>query len=112
MATIRHKKPEAFLRRVGENGHGILEERALARDEQLSEALLMGLRLVEGIDLAALAARFGAEADALIDTKRAEFYAGLGFVSREGDRLTVTPQGMPLLDALLAELVAADLCTA
>jgi len=112
VATIRHKKPEAFLRRVGENGHGLSEERALNRDEQLSEALLMGLRLAEGVDLAALATRFGTEADALIDTKRAEFYAGLGFVTREGDRLTVTPQGMPLLDALLGELVSADLCAA
>ena len=62
--------------------------------------------------LAALAAQFGAEADALVDAKRAEFYAGLGFASREGDRLTVTPQGMPLLDALLGELVSADLCAA
>ncbi|NCP17923.1 MAG: coproporphyrinogen III oxidase [Erythrobacter sp.] len=112
MATIRHKKPEAFLRRVGENGHGMSEERALAPEEALSEALLMGLRLAEGIDLAALAARFDTTPDALIDRQRAEFYAGLGFVMLAGDRITVTPQGMPLLDALLAELVSSDLCAA
>ena len=112
MATIRHKKPEAFLRRVGENGHGISEERALGSDEALSEALLMGLRLAEGVDLAVLAARFGTKPDALIDAGRADFYADLGFVTREGERITITPQGMPLLDALLAELVPADLCAA
>jgi len=112
MATIRHKKPEAFLRRVTENGHGISEERALGREEALSEALLMGLRLAEGVDLAALAHRFGTKPDALVDTDRADFYADLGFVRRAGDHLTITPQGMPLLDALLAELVSADLCTA
>jgi len=112
MVTIRHKKPEAFLRRVGENGHGMSEERALAPEEALSEALLMGLRLAEGIDLAALAARFDTTPDALIDRQRAEFYAGLGFVMLAGDRITVTPQGMPLLDALLAELVSSDLCAA
>ena len=111
-APIRHKKPEAFLRRVGENGHGMSEERALAPEEALSEALLMGLRLAEGIDLAALAARFDTTPDALIDRQRAEFYAGLGFVMLAGDRITVTPQGMPLLDALLAELVSSDLCAA
>ena len=112
MATIRHKKPEAFLRRVGENGHGISEERALGREEQLSEALLMGLRLAEGVDLAALATRFGTTPAALIDAKRADFYAGLGFVTRKGEHITITPQGMPLLDALLAELVPAHLCAA
>ena len=111
-ATVRHKKPEAFLRRVAENGHGIAEERALGREEALSEALLMGLRLAEGVDLAALAQRFGTTPDALIDAGRADFYADLGFVIYTADHLTITPQGMPLLDALLAELVAADLCTA
>ena len=112
MATIRHKKPEAFLRRVGENGHGMSEERALGREEQLSEALLMGLRLAEGLDLAELAARFDTIPEALVDAGRAAFYADLGFVEREGDRLTITPQGMPLLDALLAELVPAHLVAA
>ncbi|MBB3032899.1 radical SAM family heme chaperone HemW [Alteriqipengyuania lutimaris] len=111
-ATIRHKKPEAYLRRVTEHGHGMAEERALGREEQLSEALLMGLRLAEGVDLAALAARFGTMPGGLIDERRATFYAGLGFVERDGSRITVTEQGMPLLDALLAELVPADLCAA
>ena len=112
MATVRHKKPEAFLRRVSENGHGMSEERALGREEQLSEALLMGLRLAEGVDLAALAARFATTPDALIDQGRAAFYADLGFVERKGERITITPQGMPLLDALLAELVPEKLCAA
>lgn len=112
MATIRHKKPEAFLRRVAQNGHGIAEERPLEREEALSEALLMGLRLAEGVDLAKLAKRFGTAIGALIDTKRAAFYADLGFVARDGDAIAITPQGMPLLDALLAELVPADLCAA
>ncbi|MEL7689654.1 radical SAM family heme chaperone HemW [Citromicrobium bathyomarinum] len=112
MATIRHKKPEAFLRRVAENGHGMAEERALGCEEQLSEAMLMGLRLAEGLDLEALAARFGTTPDALVDAGRAAFYADLGFVERDGHRLTITPQGMPLLDALLAELVPAHLVAA
>lgn len=112
LATIRHKKPEAFLRRVAEHGHGMAEERALDREEQLSEALLMGLRLAEGLDLAALAARFGTTPGSLIDVDRADLYAELGFVEREGSRVTVTEQGMPLLDALLAELVPAELCAA
>ena len=88
------------------------EERALGREEQLSEALLMGLRLAEGLDLAALATRFGTTPDALVDADRAAFYADLGFVELDGDRLTITPQGMPLLDALLAELVPAHLVAA
>ncbi len=54
-ATVRHKKPENWLAAVERNGSGVQEERALGLAEQASEALLMGLRLREGIDLPALA---------------------------------------------------------
>jgi oxygen-independent coproporphyrinogen-3 oxidase len=88
------------------------EERALDPREQAAEALLMGLRLREGIDPDTLAQRFGLVPGSLIDPDRLAFYLGLGLVWREGERLGVTPQGMPLLDALLAELVPDSLAAA
>ena len=104
-ATQRHRKPENWLSAVAEAGHGLAEERPLAPAEQASEALLMGLRLAEGIDPQALAARFGLAADELIDRQRFTFHAGLGHVWQQGGRIGVTRAGMPLLDALLAQLV-------
>lgn len=106
-ATTRHRKPENWLSAVAKTGHGLAEERPLAADEQASEALLMGLRLGEGIDLAALSTRFGLPRESLIHPAKARFYGDLGLVRADGDRLTVTPDGMPLLDGLLGELVAA-----
>jgi len=108
-ATTRHRKPENWLSAIGRTGHGLVEERALSPGEQASEALLMGLRLGEGVDLASLAARLGLRPEVLIDADKARFYGDLGLVARDGTRLTVTPQGMPLLDALLGELVPVDL---
>ncbi|MGN3973039.1 radical SAM family heme chaperone HemW [Tsuneonella sp. SYSU-LHT278] len=111
-ATIRHKKPENWLVAVSERGHGIAEERALGRREQASEALLMGLRLAEGVDLSALAERFAiAEAD-LVERDRLALYQSLGLVAGQEGRLIVTEAGMPLLDALLGELVPASLVEA
>ncbi|MCZ8017310.1 radical SAM family heme chaperone HemW [Novosphingobium sp.] len=112
MATVRHKKPENWLAAVAANGHGLSEERVLALGEQASEALLMGLRLDEGIDLSALAKRFAMNADALIDHAKIAFYLGQGLVWQDGDRLGVTQAGMPLLDGLLAELVRGELVSA
>lgn len=106
-ATTRHRKPENWLTAVARHGHGIAETRELAHDEAASEALLMGLRLREGIDLGALSARFGMPREALVHAAKTRFYADLGLVDATGERLTVTPQGMPLLDALLGELVVA-----
>ena len=108
-ATLRHKKPENWLTAIENSAHGISEERALAVPEQAAEALLMGLRLAEGIDVQLLADRFQTTPDALISPKALALYSDLGFVSSKDDRITVTPAGMPLLDALLAELVQGEL---
>lgn len=124
MATIRHRKPENWLAAIARTGSGILEERALPAREQAAEALLMGLRLAEGVAPARLAARLGlAHGDLLDGAKVAQFVAlgllwqsgagaGAGSESGAGERLGVTQRGMPLLDAILADVVHADLVAA
>src|SRR5438445_12663057 len=57
--TVRHKKPENFLSGLARNGHGIAEEAVLSAVEAADEALVMGLRLREGIDAHTIADRFG-----------------------------------------------------
>ena len=111
-ATMRHRKPENWLSAIDRNLHGISEERVLTVAEQATEALLMGLRLAEGVDLAALARRFGSAPDALVDSRKLRLYSDLDLAWREGDRIGVTQRGMPLLDALLGELVSDELVSA
>ncbi|MCW1428431.1 radical SAM family heme chaperone HemW [Novosphingobium sp. JCM 18896] len=111
-ATVRHKKPENWLAAIERQSDGIAEARELGVHEQASEAMLMGLRLAEGVDLAAKARRFELREDQLCDPAKLDFYTGQGLAWREGTRVGVTPQGMPLLDALLGELVPADLVEA
>jgi oxygen-independent coproporphyrinogen-3 oxidase len=112
LATVRHRKPENWLAGVAASGHGISEERILGGREQASEAMLMGLRLREGVDLAALAARFGLAPAELCRTDKLAFYAAQGLCWQHGGYIGVTPAGMPLLDALLGELVPAELVAA
>ena len=112
VATLRHKKPENWLAAVAGRGSGLKEERPLGAREQASEALLMGLRLDEGVDLAALSARFAIPASELIDRKKLALHESLGLARSEGSRIGVTPQGMPLLDALLGDLVPEALVAA
>ena len=112
VATLRHKKPENWLAAVAGRGSGLKEERPLGAREQASEALLMGLRLDEGVDLAALSARFAIPASELIDRNKLALHESLGLARSEGSRIGVTPQGMPLLDALLGDLVPEALVAA
>lgn len=104
-ASERHRKPENFLSAVARNGHGIVREDALSPAARASEALLMGLRLSEGVDLAHIARRTGC--DRLVDRAAVERLAGHELVTLTGDRLTVSDAGMLLLDSILAEIVVA-----
>ncbi|WP_293884131.1 radical SAM family heme chaperone HemW [Sphingomonas sp.] len=99
MATTRHKKPENWIAAVARNGHGLQAETALSVVEQTTEALLMGLRLREGVDLA----RF---ADAAVDKLATERLSQLGLVTLSGTRLKITEQGTLLLDAILPQIIA------
>lgn len=108
-ATMRVRKPENWLAAITRQAHGIDWTRRLGQAEAATEALLMGLRLAEGIDPAALALRFGLAEAELLDARRVELCRELGFVWRRGDRLGVTPAGMPVLDTILGELVPAGL---
>ncbi|MBM0168735.1 radical SAM family heme chaperone HemW [Altererythrobacter sp. C41] len=112
VGTLRHKKPENWLAAVDEQGHGIREETVLSPLTRASEALLMGLRLSEGVSLPDIAGRFGLDANRLIDHHRCEMLERLGFVRRTGGRLVVTDKGMPVLDAVLGELVHPELVAA
>lgn len=107
-ATQRHKKPENFLSGVERNTHGIVTEQPLDAQTRAMEALLMGLRLAEGIDLTDIASRIGVAADSLVDYQAIIGIEKLGLIRRNGQHLTVTPQGMPLLDAILPEIVKVE----
>ncbi len=104
-ATQRHKKPENWLKALGRNGHGIAEEVELGSAEQAVEALLMGLRLREGVELARVAALGQAPLESLLDRSAIRRLAAHGLVAEERGRLRVTAQGMLLLDAILPEVV-------
>ena len=104
-ASFRRRKPENWLAAVARNGHGIESEEALDPRERMIEALLMGLRLAEGVDLARIEA-LGA-GTAPLDAVAVERLADQGLVRRAGSRLAVTDSGMPVLEAILREIVIA-----
>lgn len=110
-ATERHKKPENFLSAVDRNGNGLKIEQALSPQERAMEALMMGLRLAEGVDLVTLEGKTGLEVNEMVDLQEAEKLFEIGLVESNADRLTVTPKGMPLLDAILPKIIADALRT-
>lgn len=107
-ATQRHKKPENFLSAIDRNLHALASEELLDPAARATEALLMGLRLAEGICVNRLSDKTGLAPEMLLDADAVERIAKLGLIHRDGSRVIVTPQGMPLLDAILPEIVAVE----
>nr|WP_315474397.1 radical SAM family heme chaperone HemW [uncultured Sandarakinorhabdus sp.] len=104
VATLRRKKPEHWLAGVNESGHGMESETSLSVAERTTEALVMGLRLAEGLDAARFVARSGT---ALADAVKPDAVARLveqGLLISDSRGLRLTAAGWPLANAVLAEI--------
>ncbi|GGF03217.1 coproporphyrinogen III oxidase [Stappia taiwanensis] len=102
-ATAVERHPETWLEAVERQGHGLVEDLGLTEEQQGDEFLLMGLRLVEGVDLA----RYRSIAGREIDPRRIAQLIEHGMIERLGpDWVRVTPTGFLLLDAVVADLAA------
>jgi putative oxygen-independent coproporphyrinogen III oxidase len=103
LRTQRHRKPENFLAGLARNGHGLVEEAPLSPAEAADEALVMGLRLAEGVDIGAIELRFGRNP---VDWDSVDRLARSGHLQRSGARIRLTSRGRLLLDHLLGEIAA------
>ena len=104
--TVRHRKPENFLAALVRNSHGIVEEAPLSADEAADEALVMGLRLTEGMDAHEIANRFGLPE--IVDWTRVGRLVASGHLERNGSRIALTPRGRLVLDHILGEIALAN----
>ena len=104
--TVRHRKPENFISALARNGHGVAEEAPLSAVEGADEALVMGLRLREGVDPDAIAEHFGLPA--IVAWSRVERLVDSGHLKRKGTRIALTARGRLLLDHILGEIAAVE----
>jgi len=105
-ATRRTSGPENWLSQVEEQGHGTAETAVVTGQDRVEEALMMGLRLAEGIDRALFQSVAGADpVEALSEARLAPLVAA-GFLEIDPGRLAATPAGRQRLNALLERLIA------
>ena len=103
-ATTTEKLPERWAERVEAGGHGVLESVGLSKAEETDEALLMGLRLTEGIDLDDLSAIGGLSPNRRVIDE----LVALGLVERHGaNRLRATRAGRFVLNEIVLRLSSA-----
>src|SRR6201999_1994370 len=103
LAQATEKHPEMWLGVVEIDGHGLVEDEPLSKEEQADEFLLMGLRLTEGVE----PLRYEAISGRPLDADRIDSLIRDGMIERTGNgRLRATAEGFPVLDAVVADLAA------
>ena len=104
-AAENHSRPEAWLQQVTAQGHGrsVLEEIDTATAQR--EALMMGLRLVRGIDELAWLEKFDTPIADFVQQEKLQTLIDQGFMKREGGFVATTPAGLQRLNAVLGYLV-------
>ncbi|WP_422032622.1 radical SAM family heme chaperone HemW [Reyranella sp.] len=105
-ATRRSSGPEAWLEAVERVGHGTAETSTVEGRDLVEEALMMGLRLADGIDRATFASVTGTDPVEALEPARLEPLVRAGFLDVDATHLRATSEGRQRLNALLERLVA------
>jgi oxygen-independent coproporphyrinogen-3 oxidase len=104
-AVSRHRAPEVWAQMVADKGHGVTVEEVVGRRDRAREALLMGLRLAEGVLLPRFLARTGVSLWDAVDAGVLADCVEAGYLTATATALVATVEGRKRLDAVLPALV-------
>jgi oxygen-independent coproporphyrinogen-3 oxidase len=93
-----------YISRLQRNLRPVAEETELDLQEEMVETVLLGLRLLRGIDLQAFCQRFGMELFAVFPEAVRRF-TDLGLLEEDGGYLRLTAKGLPLANFVWQEFV-------
>lgn len=101
-ATQHIKAPEIWLEAVERQGSGLKQEDILSKEEQISEQVLMGLRLVEGLDEKRLNAEVGMNFEDIFSFERLKLLIQEGLLIQQDQILRTTLKGRLCLNSLVS----------
>ncbi|OYQ35372.1 coproporphyrinogen III oxidase [Niveispirillum lacus] len=105
VATRTHRAPEIWLERSLATGTGAKPFETVAAADRLTEMLMMGLRLSEGVALDRVLVETGRPLSDWIEPARIEGLIRHGMVRLDGAILSATKDGRERLNAVLSRLL-------
>src|SRR6185437_1697620 len=94
-----HRSTTTWLKRVLAGESPVAESGTLSPEDRAREALVLGVRRMEGVDRREFAARTGFEIDVLVGRELSRFVE-LGLLIGEGGRVRLTREGLFVSDAI------------
>jgi len=101
---VNVKHTENYIESVSETGQAIAERTDLSHDDRAAEALFMGLRLIEGVDLAEFRNRYDLDVNGRYGRELARL-AEAGLIETAGSRLRLTARGLVLSNEVFVAFV-------
>ncbi len=105
VGTNTHRAPEIWLERVEAGGTGAKPFEPIAHEDRLTELLMMGLRLAEGVPLARVEEEAGRHWREVLKLDRIDRLSRHGLLELSPERLRASHEGRTRLNGVLAELV-------
>jgi oxygen-independent coproporphyrinogen-3 oxidase len=94
-----------YIDRIAAGADVRLDRRTLGREERLEEALFMGLRLADGLDLEALSRRYGIDIWSRYGQDLSPYVSAELLIHEPGRRLALTRRGMLLATDVMAVFI-------
>lgn len=104
LATTNHRDPKVWLQQSQQQGHGRLSEEILPPFVAQTEALLMGLRLTNGIDKKRWKEKFGNGLEDFLPHDKVKKLEATGMIVNGPDHFHATRDGLQRLNAILSYL--------
>ena len=111
-ALTQAKLPETWQKMIDSGGDGLSDVTELSAQDRFAEAVMMGLRLSDGIALPLLSKEGGLSATQInnwLESKTCQNLIEGNFIEITGERLTATASGRQRLNAVLRELLAVEI---
>lgn len=104
-ALDNHKAPEHWMREVGLHNNGLRQNEVLTPEISAREAIMMGLRLTEGLSQELWFNKFERALPEFFPRAKVEHLKGTGFLVEEKEHLRATKSGLQRLNAVLDYLL-------
>ncbi len=97
---VNHRSTTTWIKRLISGQSPVAESETLGIEDRAREALMLGLRRMEGVSLAEFASRWGRGVEQLFGTETLDRLLAEGLLARSADRLRLTRAGIFVSDSL------------
>lgn len=104
-AHMQIKRPEDWLKAVEKQGHGLNDIEFVSADERAVEAVMMGLRLKEGINKERFRNLFNREVDDVLNLQAMKGLSSDRYIENSETFLKVTPKGTLLVNHIIEKII-------